>query len=541
MKIQIRHGLVYDGENHEGRAADILIKDGRIAAIAPRTGTSGGMPLAEDAVIIDAAGCVVTPGFIDIHRHCDVAPFARPDFGKLELAQGITTAIAGNCGFAPVPTSPAWRKEAYSYMEPVTGPVPEGMEFTSYSDYTDALERCPLPINMGFLVGAGAVRTAVKGFAKTPVSPGELERMVAFVREGLQAGAYGISFGLMYQPECWSAFEDLVALARPVSQAGGLLCAHIRCEGGSLLDSVREIIDIAGRAGVRLNISHFKATGLRNWGGGIYRAIELIERAADGVPSRAPDVTADFYPYTSGSTSLLSLVPPTMLKENMTELYKELGTKAGKERLRSELGREHSGWDNMAASIGWERILVSSSALAEHGRLLGKNLTEAADLAGYENPADLAADLIAGGGNVGIILMSMCQADVDAVARLPYTALISDSLYSVTEHPHPRLYGAFPKFLREYVFERKVCSFGQAIQKMTAMPAKRLGLKDRGRLLAGCRADVLVFDPRAFTDCADFTAARPAENMKFVILNGEVVWRGALLEGRAGKLLKRGW
>jgi N-acyl-D-aspartate/D-glutamate deacylase len=476
---------------------------------------------------------------VDIHRHCDAAVFRDPSFGEIELAQGITTAVMGNCGMAPVPVTDRFRDEAYRYVEPVIGPVPEGFPGRDYPSYCGELAARGLPLNLGFLAGAGAVKTAVKGFARTPFSPGELEQARSLIREALEAGALGLSFGLMYQPERFSSREELLSLARLAGSAGGILCTHIRGEGDSLLSSVEEVIGLAREAEIPLNISHFKATGLKNWGSAIFRAIERIEAAR----ARGQPVGADFYPYTGGSTTLLSLLPPAMMEDTLAGTLSSLDTPRGKERLRREIYREEPGWDNLVLSIGWDRILVSAVNRPEHGDYLGNSLGEIARQKGAADPAEFFAELLVSEeGRAGIIVMSMAETDLEEICRLPWTVLISDSLYSGGERPHPRLAGAFPRFIREYVRERKLLSLEEGIRKMSSLPAERLGLRDRGRLAPGYFADVLVFDPARLQDQADYLhPLRRAGGMDLTLVNGVPVWQDdRWAEERSGRLVLRG-
>lgn len=530
MDILICGGTVYDGSGGEPFRADVLVRGDRIAAIGQGLSSKG-------ARIINAARRAVTPGFVDIHRHCDTAPFLKEDFGEIELAQGITSTLVGNCGLSPVPTASASRAEQYQFLEPVTGAIPESLVFESYSDYKNALEKAALPINMGFFTAAGSIKTAIKGFSRAPYTEHELWLAEEHVREGMSAGAFGITLGIMYQPECYSTAAELSRVVRPAALAGGLLCTHIRGEGDSLISSVQEVIDIARRAEIRLNISHFKATGTANWNGQIFRAIELIEAAR----AAGQEVSADFYPYDGGSTTLQSLLPPCMLEESNSAAMQKLGTREGAKRLCSELSREHTGWDNMAKSIGWERILISSVTLPEHLHMQGRDMLSLAREQGRSDPGELAAELLSSeNGRVGIIVLSMSQSDVDEVARLPWTALISDALYG-GGNPHPRLYGAFPKFLREYVAERGVLSFPEAIRKMTALPAERAGLVGRGLLCEGNAADILVFDPKLFCDHAGYTGSHaPASGMEHVILGGvPVLHDGVVQVKNSGRVLSR--
>ena len=523
----VRGGLVYDGTGAPPAQADVWVRDGEIMAVGVDAGGS-------DIPAVDASGCVVTPGFVDIHRHCDAAPLRDADFGRVELAQGITCALAGNCGLAPVPLDVSRHGEFYEYIEPVVGKVPPHVCYNSYAGYVRALEQTELPLHLGFLAGIGAVRCAVKGFSAQPFTKRELEQAVALLDQAMEAGACGASLGIMYRPECYTAPSEYNALLRPVALRDGLLCTHIRGEGDSVVESVREVIGLARRAGVRLNISHFKATGVHNWRDKIFRAVECIEAAR----AQGQDVTADFYPYDGGSTTLLSLLPPT-LAEYPPPFF---AGHEGAARLREELYREHPGWDNMVTSIGWERILISSVEGAEYARYQGENFVRAAQMHGCGDPADLMAELIArAGGKVGIIVLSMAWEDVQAVARLPYTALISDALYGGGGNPHPRLYGAFPRMLRKLVREEGVLSFEQAVYKMTAMPAQRAHLSGKGVLRPGAAADLLVFRPEDFTDTATYASPKHcAAGLRRAYVSGQLALRdGEMCKTRAGRVLRR--
>lgn len=490
--IRIRNAVVCDGTGAKRFPGEVLLDGERIAAVS-RT------PLGElDAEVVDAEGGTVTPGFIDAHRHCDLAALYDPHFGEIELAQGITTAVMGNCGLAPAPCVPELRDELYGFLEPCLGPAPGDSFFPRVSDLIRTLESKRFPLNLGVLAASGAVTTAAKGFGNVPFDGASRKRAESYVRDAMEAGALGLSCGIMYTPECYSRTGDFVFLSKLCGEYGGYLTSHIRGEGDSLTESVEEVLEIGRRAGVPVNISHFKVTGLKNHGTGIGRAIEALERAR----AAGQDATADAYPYTGGSTTILSLIPPTVLERAGGDAAAYLGTGEGRRVLAQEIEKDFSGWDNMVFSIGWERIIISSVVREEDRRYAGLDLTRAAALAGTTE-AELLCELVHGnGGRVGVILMSMAQEDVDRVLSLPWVSLISDSLYGGGDMPHPRLYGSFPKFLREYAGEKKLLSFEEAVRKMTSLPAKRLGLGDRGTLEAGKAADILIFHPERFTDRA---------------------------------------
>jgi N-acyl-D-aspartate/D-glutamate deacylase len=283
---------------------------------------------------------------------------------------------------------------------------------------------------------------------------------------------------------------------------------------------VEEVIEVAQNAQIPLNISHFKAVGIKNWRSAIFRAIDKIETAR----AKGQDVTADFYPYDGGSTTLLSLVPPSLLESTISGLVTKLSRKDGVETLRREINKEHENWDNMALSIGWDRVIISSPFLKKNEGCRGKNMTLIAKERGLKDEAELLADLIASEeGRTGIIVLSMAEEDIETVASLPWTCLISDSLYSGGAGPHPRLNGSFPKFLRVFVREKKLISMETAIAKMTRMPAQRVGLLPRGILKEASPADILIFNIEKFTDYADY--ANPllhASGMEIVIINGKI-------------------
>lgn len=509
--IHIRNALICDGSGTKPFPGELLIEGDKILEVSSA-------PLhPADALTLDAEGRTAAPGFIDAHRHCDFAALSGDSFGDLELAQGITTAVCGNCGLAPVPAAPDGRKELYDFLEPCLGKAPEGCFFPSYPDYFSALERAPKKLNLGVLAASGAVTAACKGFGNVPFTEPLLRKAEDALSQAMEAGALGLSCGIMYTPECWTERESFVRMARAVGKRGGYLTSHIRGEGDSLAASVREVIEIGEKAELLVNISHFKVTGVHNWGHGLRQAIGEIEAAR----ARGLDVTADCYPYPAGSTTALSLVPPSVLAASGGSLPAFLGTEQGAGLLEAELGRDFPGWDNMVSSIGWERIVLSSFARQEDSGLAGKNLLEAAELSS-EPPARLLARLIAENrGKVGVILMSMAPEDVEAVLSLPYVSLISDALYGGGDMPHPRLYGSFPRLIRDYVVERGVMALETAVRKMTALPAKRLGLAGRGLLKPGFQADVLLFYPERLRDNATFAQpARLSTGIDLVLVNG---------------------
>ena len=527
--LRISDALIYDGTGVQPRRGEVWIAGDRILAVGEVR------PEIAADVEIDARGRIVCPAFVDIHRHPDVRPFWNWS-GETELRQGIGTTVVGNCGISMTPASPAFAAQQYAFDEPVLGPMcPDPPQ--SFPDYLSALERRPLPLNMAAMVGTGAVRISLKGFSDAPFTREEMERAQALIAESLDAGAPGVSVGIMYLPECYGSIDEFAELLKPVGARGKVVTAHIRGEDNSLVASVEEIIEIARRAGCALEISHFKSCGVRNWRREIFRAIERVERAR----AAGQDVTCDFYPYDRGSTALTTMLPPAFVRGDMDAALEYLGTPAGVKAFRESAAREYPDWDNSTLSVGWDRILISAVVRAENRRFVGLSLTEGAEKYGFEDAPALAAYLMHDeAGRTAISTRSMCQDDIDVIARLPYASIISDAIYNDTDTPHPRMYGAMPKVIREYVRERSLLSMEEAIHKMTGLPAARMKLEGRGLLKPGAFADVLMFDPARFRDNATFAEpARLASGLDLMLVNGEkVIENDILLTSGAGRCLR---
>ncbi|MEG0692389.1 MAG: amidohydrolase family protein, partial [Oscillospiraceae bacterium] len=302
MITLIKDANICDGTNRPSYQADILIRDTMIEKI-------GTIETSHADVIINANHKDVTPGFIDPHRHLDFDVLNNDDFGEVELSQGITTALGGNCGLAPYPSADFSRKAVYDFIEPCLGKPANHIVLNSVDDFLLAVDNKRPHINVGTLVATGALKSAVKGFDKSPYTNQEMDQAIDILLQSLEDGACGISSGIMYVPECYSTTEEFVRLLKPASKYGRVLTTHIRGEGDGLVDSVKEVIEIAKRCELPLNISHLKSVGKRNWQKEIYNVISILNtERANGF-----DVTADFYPYTGGSTTLMTLIPPSFV------------------------------------------------------------------------------------------------------------------------------------------------------------------------------------------------------------------------------------
>lgn len=532
MRLLIKNGMVYDGLGHAPVRQDLLIKDERIERIGDIAGCG-----CSPGQIIDAAGKAVTPGFVDIHRHCDIKPFTGEDFGTCMLAQGITTAVAGNCGISMIPCSRNLKraKAMQNFQEAVLGAPHPGIY--SYREYLHELEKLKLPVNMAAMPGTGSVRITVKGFEDTPFTDEEMQEAAGMIEDSLKEGAPGVSAGIMYLPECYSTIDEFARLLKPVGKYGGVAAFHIRGEGDHMVESIREVLEIGKRAGCAVEISHFKSCGAANWRKDIHRAIALIEDARD----KGQDVTVDFYPYEGGSTALTTMLPPAFVKGDLPGALAKLGSEEGVNEFRRLASVKYRDWDNYCLTLGWDRILISGVDKVHNKKFLGMTVPEAAERFGYADACSLAGYLMHDeDGKTAVINMSMCQEDIDTVAGLPYSIVISDSVYAKTDTPHPRMYGAFPKIIREYVRERGLLTMEEAVRKMTSLPALRMRLADRGTLEAGKYADINIFSPEELRDNATFqNGAVLATGIEYCIVNGRIAYQKGECTGvKAGKVLK---
>lgn len=529
LDILIKNGLIADGSGSPLRAGDVGIKDGKIAVLSDHISD----PAKET---IDAAMKIVAPGFIDMHSHSDLM-MVNDATGEEKLRQGVTTEIFGNCGFSPAPVSNAYLESLQAYSEPIMGCLKDGWSWKSYGEYLDVLKGNQFGHNIGGYVGNGALRIAVKGFEAGSLTPEEMMKVKKLLEESLEAGALGLSMGLMYVPENYYIRDELVEICSVLKKYGAILATHMRGEGNSLLKSIEEVLYVARKSEVPLHISHLKAAGRNNWGANCNKAIQLIEDAR----SSGMDVTCDVYPYTAGSTSLYTLLPQWTLEGGIQKAIKRINDSEQRQKILDELNRETNDWDNLVYSTGWESVMISSVNTAANQRFVGKRISEIAQSLHVE-PAEAALNLLAEeDGKVAIVFFHMSEEDVIKIMRLDYSLVISDSLYSKGGMPHPRRYGAFPRLFAKYVREKKILSPEEAVKKVTLLPAQRLGLKQTGRIENGYNADIVVFDINTIQDNATYINPKQlSAGIDYVIVGGKVACRSDKLTGiRNGKLLLR--
>lgn len=524
-RILLRGGEIVDGTGAERRRADVLVEGDRISAvdaIAPGI----------DARTVDISGSVVFPGFIDAHSHDDLA-LLRPGGVEPKIMQGVTVNVIGNCGHgcAPVATDP--RMQA-SYSGPVLGRFPEDASWQGFPEYLDQLSAGGLRTNAVALVPHGALRASISGYARRPLDAGELARATRDLDEALQRGAAGLSLGLMYAPGDVADRAELVALARVVAAHDRVLAAHIRSEGDDIIGSLRELLDIARRSEVRVQLSHLKVVSPRNSG----RMPEILE-VLDSARSEGIDITADVYPYTAGSTTAAALFPNWTLADGVPGLLALLDTPPERAKIVASLYQPWQQQENNFQALGASGILLAGFRQPGNEAYEGARLSDVAADRGADAAECLCQLMTEERGELTVVMFQMDEDDVTTALSWPWSLIGSDGLPVQSPYTHPRMYGTFARILSEYVRKRRLLTLEEATRRMTTLPAERFRIPGRGTIRPGAAADLVVADPDRIEDHATFAAPRRfPEHIRAVLVNGAfATMDGESTESMVGTLL----
>jgi len=520
----IRCATIIDGTGKPGFKADIGLENGRITRI-------GNLKDLEASETISGSELVASPGFIDIHSHADLGILWSPRAESLVM-QGVTTAVTGNCGLSLAPVLPKNLASLEEYLAPRE---PLSWEWRTFGEFNRKLQESGTAVNLVPLVGHGTIRACVMGFDDRRPTTEELTHMGNLLESAMKDGAFGMSTGLIYPPGVYSETPELIALAEIVAQFGGTYTSHIRGESEiliGLINAVKEAIEIGEQANVPVQISHHKASGKAHWGK-VRETLDLMEQAR----GRGVDVSCDVYPYTAGSASLMSALPPWVLDQGVAGMIDRITNSDTRARIEREL-RENGtpGWGAM------EDILISRCV--SDARIEGMTIGQIAASREVDPPCALLALLAEDHAKTSMITFTMSEDDVISVLTDPFSMVCSDSGVCNPESggkPHPRTYGAFPRVLGHYVRDRACLTLEEAIRKMTWLPAQRMGLTDRGILREGARADVVLFDPSTIRDTATYVDPhRYPEGIVHVLVSGQAVVRDGTHTGTLpGEILSR--
>jgi N-acyl-D-amino-acid deacylase len=510
--IVVRNGRVLDGMGNPWVAADVAIRDGRLAKI----GHVEGRGRRE----IDARGDYVAPGFIDM---MDQSGEVLPQHGLAEnkLLQGITSAFAGEGG-TPVPAA-------------------------QVDEYFSQLERSGISLNFGSYYGAAQARVEVMGDKAGKPTPQQMEQMKERVAQAMRAGAQGIATALIYPPDSFQSTADLIELSQVAASYGGIYASHMRDESADLLKAITESIEICERAAIQVEIFHFKAAWRPGWGKLVPQAGALIDQARN----RGDNIAADMYVYVAGGTGLDITVPNWVFEDGQEKALQRLRDPSVRARLKKEVAAGSlSGWSNLvAAAGGWQGVVLANAYNEQYDRFRYRSLADIGHELGRD-PADVAWDIVVGAPaekRPMALYFMMDEHDIETALRFPWMSIGSDAgaaaevgQMDVLGLPHPRSYGNFPRVIAEYVRKRHVLSLADAVRKMTSWPATRMRVFDRGALRAGLWADITVFNYERIQDNATYEKpmALPS-GIDYVLVNGQlVVDHGKHTGATPGKVLR---
>lgn len=580
LDILVRGGLIVDGTGNAPYPGDLAVSDGRIAAVGRLEG-------AQAKVVLDAAGLVVAPGFIDMHSHSDLSLPAHPRASS-SLAQGITTEVAGSCGWslAPVKNETA-RTVLKGLCESLLGSVPKELAvedpdaqgaasgasvpppiaWHSFGEYLEYVENQGMGVNLYPVVGQSLIRAHVVGTERRPSTPGELAAQKALVEACLDEGARGLSTGRAYAPGCYASTEEIIELCRPVARRGGIYSSHIKDESANLIDAVAEAIRIGRESGASIEVSHHKAIGPANFGK-VAETLAMMEQArASGV-----DVTCDCYPYAFAQVfSMLTEIPGITLDLSDDEIRDLLAKDSFRAKVASDLvrasteehgapgyfsrpermmfislGRDHALEGQPLTSVFGSNPFSAARGPETSGPAATPATPTAPDPAKARALVDVCLDFLVSQDLHVYLAAIMGELDVETVLGHPQTMVGTDAFTVDADLGprvpiHPRHFGTFPRVLGHYRRERGLTDLATMVSKVTGLPARKLGLTERGLLARGMWADLDIFDPETIGDRA--TAREPylaPMGLRWVVVNGRLAAEnGHVTENRAGMVLRR--
>jgi N-acyl-D-amino-acid deacylase len=534
--VVIRGGTIYDGLGGKPYVGDVGIIGDRVRL----TGSFGTLNAKQ---YIDAQGMAVAPGFINMLSWATES-LIQDGRSQSDIRQGVTLEVMGE-GDSMGPLTEEMRKQ----MVEDEGDIKYDVTWTTLGEYLDYLVKRGISPNVASFVGATTLRVHEIGYADRPPTAQELDRMQALARQAMEEGALGIGSALIYAPAFYAKTPELIAISKAVAPYCGMYISHMRSEGNRLLEAIDELIRVSREAGVPAEIYHFKQAGQPNWTK-IDSAVAKVEQArASGLP-----ITADMYTYTAGATGLDASMPPWVQEGGYKEWAKRLQDPGIRARVGREMSTPSNDWENLFLGAGSaDRILLVGFKADSLKYLTGKTLAEVARMRG-KSPAETAMDLvIQDGSRVGTVYFLMSEDNLRREIQLPWMSFGSDAGSLAPEgvflksNAHPRAYGNVARLLGKYVRDEKVIPLEEAIRKLTSLPANNLKLHDRGRLVPGYYADIVIFDPRTIQDHATFDKPHQyATGVRDVFVNGvQVLKNGEHTGALPGRVVRgpgwKGW
>lgn len=520
MTVSINNVLLIDGSGQLPFKGSLLIRDDKIEDILPVEET-----VIPAGTVIDGKGFVCTPGFIDIHRHADYAVF-RDDFGYNELSQGLTTIINGNCGMSGAPVF--LDNEISRYQESVIGKAVSAIPTDSVRGYCEALRTIRPALNSGILAGLGTIAALENGISGA-FQAETVTRIRRDLEKALAEGAIGVSLGMGYMPLFLYSKEEILSCLEPIRNSSVPVTVHMRQEGDGMLTALQETISIAKELNAPFEISHLKAIGKRSWQKVMPQALTILHRALE----EGVQLGWDIYPYTAGSTQLAHVLPPEVWgKEKLILNDPELYANTEKRIMTG------TDFENPIRLCGFENIYPGYLYDMQFRDYNNLSILEGAKKAGME-PLRWLLTILSIEKSPSMIDFITCEEDIMTALKDKGTAVISDSIYPADGSFHPRVAGTFSRIIERYVLKTGTLSLPEAVRKMTYLPAKRMGIKDRGLLKKGFKADLCVFDPRKIKTKADYGKELiHSEGMEYVLINGAVcLHKEKFTEHHAGKCL----
>jgi len=530
--VVIRNGTLYDGTGKPGVVGDVAITGDKIIAVGKLEKNVHGK------TEIDATGLAVAPGFINMLSHSEES-LIEDGRSQSDIRQGVTLEVLGEGSMGPM--TEQMKKDA---ME-AQGDIKYKIEWTSLGEYLDFLAKRGISTNIASFVGIGTARSNIIGYANRPPNAEELEKMRTIVRQAMEEGAMGVTCALIYTPDFFMKTDELIEMSKVAAQYGGMYVSHMRSEGNKFLEAVDESMRIAKEAGVPVEIYHLKAGGRSNW-----PKLEQVIRKIEQARASGLNITADMYTYPAGATGLDASMPPWVQEGGFKEWKKRLQDPEIRKRVKQEMSTPTDKWENLYLAAGAKNMILIAFKQDSLKYLTGKTLPEIAAIRG-KSVEETAMDLVIDDDTrVGTVYFLMSEENIKKQIAQPWVSFGSDAESMAPEgnfmksNPHPRAYGNFARLLGKYVREEKVISLEEAVRRLTTLPAQNLKIKDRGALIQGHFADVVVFDPNKIADHATFDKPHQySTGMVHVFVNGvQVLKDGEHTGAKPGRVVRGpGW